>query len=46
MSESVIVLMESADTCMDDESLQMKDWDVIKGFIVSDWWLNLFTRLS
>lgn len=46
MSESVTVLIESADTCMDDESLQMKDWDAIKGFIVSDRWLNLFTRLS
>ena len=34
--ESVILLVESADKCRDDESLPMKDWDYLKSYLLSD----------
>lgn len=36
MAESVIILIESADRCLDDESLEMSDWEFIKSYLHSD----------
>lgn len=34
--ESFLVLNESADACLDDESLELKDWDHCKHYLYSD----------
>lgn len=44
--ESVILLVESADKCMDDESLPMKDWDYLKSYLLSDQFLQVLSGIS
>jgi hypothetical protein len=45
MSDSVEILIESADRCMDDESHELCDFDFISGFLSSAWYLDVLARL-
>lgn len=46
MHDTIIVLMESADRCLDDESQPMHDWDFIQSYLMSTAAMQLFGRLS
>lgn len=46
MNESVVLLIESADRCMDNEEIELLDWQHIKGYILSDWYISCFSWLS
>lgn len=46
MSESVTLLIESADRCMDNEDEEMNDWEHIQGYIISDWYIKLLNWLA
>lgn len=40
MSDSVSLLVESADRCMDEEDAELSDWDHVSAYILSPWYLN------
>lgn len=46
MADSIIVLIESADRCMDHEDWPMKDWEFIQSYILSESALNWLNSLS
>ena len=46
MAESVTLLIESADRCMDNEEMALNDWEHIQGYIISDWYIKLLTWMA
>jgi len=34
--EAILILIDSVDECMDDETLHMADWDFIENYLISD----------
>ena len=46
MSQSVIVLMESADRALDHEESPMQDWEFIGSYIISDKSMQVLEKMS
>lgn len=47
MPSSLTVLKDSVDRCMDDESVEIRDWDLyLKTYLLSSRMLNLYIKLS
>ena len=46
MPGSLVILLESADRCLDDESAKMSDWDNFLKKILSSTTLNMYIKLS
>ena len=44
MSDSVAVLIESADRCMDREDAELCDWDHISTYLSSSWYLDCLAK--
>jgi hypothetical protein len=47
MPDSISILLESADRCLDDESIEMCDWDkYLKDYIIQSSTLNFYIKIS
>lgn len=47
MPDSIIILLESADRSMDDDTVEMCDWDeYLKSYLLSSSTLHLYIKLS
>ena len=46
MNESVILLIESADRCMDDEYDELRDWEFISSYVIDETYINFLSAMS
>ena len=44
--ESVLILIDSVDQCMDDETIQMVDWDFIQNYLMDDNFVKFMSWLT